>query len=104
MVTLYYLRRHLAFLMELFGPFAECEASVSEEVSRLLSAVHAVLRKHQHMLRGKISDAQRKLVLDKLGRAGSLYRAHLYQRGLSGRKDKLRGNALLSFFRQADRK
>ena len=101
MVTLYYLRRHLAFLLELFGPFADCEASVSEEVSRLLSAVHAVLRKHQHMLRGKISDAQRKLVLDKLGRAGSLYRAQLYQRGLSGRKQKARGKALLSFFRQA---
>ena len=101
MVTLYYLRRHLAFLVELFGPFADRDAAVSEEVSRLFSAVHAVLRKHKHLLRDKITDDQRKLVLDELGRAGSVYRARLYKRGLSGRTNKLRGEALLSFFRQA---
>ena len=101
MVTLYYLRRHLAFLLELFAPFADGDAPVSEEVSRLLSAVHAVLRQHKHLLRGKISDEQRRIVLDKLGHAGNLYRAQLYQRGLSGRKDMVRGKVLLSFFRQA---
>ena len=101
MVTLYYLRRHLAFLLELFAPFADGDAPVSEEVSRLLSAVHAVLRQHKHLLRGKISDEQRRIVLDKLGHAGNVYRAQLYQRGLSGRKDMVRGKAWLSFFRQA---
>ncbi len=98
MVTLYYLRRHLAFLAELFGPLANGQATVSEEVNELLSTVHAVLRKHKRLLRGKITDAQRKLVLDQLGRAGSVYRAQIYQHGFSGRRDKVRGKTLLSFF------
>ena len=101
MVTLYYLRRHLAFLHELFGSVADRGVTVSEEVSRLLSAIHAVLKQQQELLRSKLTDDQRKLVLDKLGRAGSVYRAQLYQHGFSGRKVKVPGQALLSFFRQA---
>jgi hypothetical protein len=101
MVTLYYLRRHLAFLVELFGPLADGEAIISEEVNRLLASVHTVLRHQKHLLRGKITDGQRRLVLDKLGRAGSVYRERIYRHGFSGRKDKVVGKTLLSFFSQA---
>jgi hypothetical protein len=101
MVTLYYLRRHLTFLLALFGPLADGEATISVEVNRLLSAVHAVLRRHKYLLHGKIGDDQRRLVLDKLGRAGSDYREQIYQRDFSGRKDKLQGKNLLVFFSQA---
>ena len=101
MVTLYYLRRHLTFLLELFQPLADGETPVSEEVARLLSAVHAVLRKHKPLLQGKITDAGRKLVLDELGRAGSAYRARIYQHGFSGRKDQVRVNTLRGFLSQA---
>jgi hypothetical protein len=101
MVTLYYLRRHLAFLSELFGPLADGETTLSEEVNRLLSAVHVVLRQQKLLLHGKITDGQRRLVLDKLGRAGSIYREQIYRHGFSGRKDKVRGKNLISFFSQA---
>ena len=101
MVTLYYLHRHLAFLVELFRPFADEETAISEEVNRLLSAIQAVLRRHKHLLRGKITDGQRKVILDKLGRAGSAYREQIYQHGFSGRKNPVRGKTLLSFFSQA---
>jgi hypothetical protein len=101
MVTLYYLRRHLAFLSELFGPLADGETTLSEEVNRLLSAVHVVLRQQKLLLHGKITDGQRRLVLDKLGRAGSIYREQIYRHGFSGRKDKVRGKTLISFFSQA---
>src|SRR5208283_3734813 len=56
MATLYYLRRHLAFLVALFGPLADGEAIISEEVNRLLASVHTVLRHQKHLLRGKITD------------------------------------------------
>ncbi len=101
MVTLYYLRRHLAFLTGLFGPLAEGGAAVSVEVNRLLSAVHTVLSQQKHLLRGKITDGQRRLMLDKLGRAGSVYREQIYRHGFSGRKDKVTGETLLAFFSQA---
>ncbi len=101
MVTLCYLRRHLAFLVELLGPLADGEATISAEVNRLLMSVHTVLRQQKHLLRGKITDNQRRLVLDKLGRAGSAYREQIYQRGFSGRKVKAQGKALLDFFSQA---
>ncbi|MGO8925576.1 MAG: hypothetical protein ACLQU3_01440 [Limisphaerales bacterium] len=101
MVTLYYLRRHLAFLVALFGPLADGETTVSEEVNRLLAAVHTVLRQQKDLLRGKITDGQRRLVLNKLGRAGSAYREQIYRRGISGLKDKVQGKTLLSFFSQA---
>jgi len=100
MVTVNYLRRHLAFLAELFGPFADREVTVSREVNRWLVAIHAVLRRHKHLLRGRITDGQRRLVLDKLGRAGSVYRGQIYRHGFSGRKGKVAGRTLLGFIRQ----
>jgi hypothetical protein len=101
MVTLYYLRRHLAFLAELFQPLADTDIPISREVSRLLLAVDRVLSRHRHLLQGKISDRQRRGVLDDLGRAGSHYREGLYQRGFSGRTDTVRVSNLLKFFSQA---
>jgi hypothetical protein len=101
MVTLYYLRRHLAFLVDLFRPLADGEATISVEVNRLLSAVHTVLRQQGRLLRGKIADDHRRLVLDNLGRAGSIYREQIYRHGFSGRKDKVQDKTLLAFFSQA---
>jgi hypothetical protein len=101
MVTVYYLRRHLAFLTELFQPLADTSVTISPEVNRLLLAVDAALRRHGPLLQGEISDRQRKLVLDDLGRAGSRYREQIYGHGFSGRKDPVQVNTLLSFFSQA---
>jgi hypothetical protein len=100
MVTLYYLRRHLAFLTQLFQPLADTNIAISREVSRLLLAVDTVLKRHRPLLQGAITDRRRKLVLDDLGRAGSLYREVIYRHGFSGRKDSVRVRALLDFFRQ----
>jgi len=101
MVTLYYLRRHLAFLAELFGPLADGEITVSKEVTRLLLAIRDVLSQQKYLLRGRITDHQRKRVLDQLGRAGSAYRQQIYHHGFSDRKVKIRGETLLAFFSQA---
>ncbi|HVM49036.1 MAG TPA: hypothetical protein VMU04_13480 [Candidatus Acidoferrum sp.] len=98
MVTLCYLRRHLAFLTDVFQPLAGGKTVVSQEVNQFLTAVTGVLEQHSRLLQGQITDRQRKSVLDALGRAGSAYRERLYHHGFSGRKDAIPVTTLLGFF------
>ena len=85
MVTLYYLRRYLAFLTQLLAPEDGRELELSAEVAAFFGAVRAGLSRHEHLLAGEFTDAARRRVLDDLGRAGSRYRQRLYKHGLSGR-------------------
>jgi hypothetical protein len=70
MVTLYYLRRFLAFCGGLFAQDGSAEVSV--EVAELFREVFAALGESPS--------------LDALGRAGSRYRSGLYARGFSGER------------------
>jgi len=101
MVTLYYLRRFLAFCLEVFRPLEKSEVSMSDEVGRLLLAVCRILQSHRPLLSHRITDRQRKRVLDGLARAGSQYREQIYARGFSGRRTRIRGGQLLDFFKVA---
>jgi len=96
MVTLYYLRRYVTFCRELVGH--DSDFSVSSEVSAFLDAVVRTLNRHRHRLAGSITDSERKGVLDGLGRAGSDYRRRIYAQGLSGRRNRVRGQHLQDFF------
>ncbi|HUA38112.1 MAG TPA: hypothetical protein VMA35_06895 [Candidatus Sulfopaludibacter sp.] len=117
MVTLYYLRRYLAFCRELFredsclpGQSGErahermqkgqaiAEFSLSSEVANFFGALSQTLGRHRPLLAGKLTDHQRHCVLDDLGQAGSEYRRRLYQNGLSGRKSAVTGQELVRFF------
>jgi hypothetical protein len=86
MVTLCYLRRHLAFCRGIFESAGGREIPLSEEVADLFDAVLGILRSRLHLLDGPISDAERRSVLDGLGRAGSGYRARLYKDGFTERR------------------
>lgn len=101
MVTLFYLRRYLAFCLELFTPLAQQPIAVSAEVHQFLVRLDGVLKHHHPLLAGQISDRNRQRVLDDLGRAGSRYRRQLYADGLSGRRQPVHGAQLLRFFRRA---
>jgi hypothetical protein len=101
MVTLYYLRRFLAFGLELFRPLNSCGLSLSDEVGRFLFAVRRILERHRPLLSKRFDDAARKRVLDDLGRAGSRYREQIYTRGFSGRKRQVQGRQILEFFKVA---
>jgi hypothetical protein len=101
MVTLYYLRRYLTFCQALFRDAAGQSFEVSSEVASFLKAVAQALQRHRPLLSGRITDAQRKRVLDDLGRAGSQYRQRLYNQGLSGRKARVGGRRLLDFLASA---
>ncbi len=73
MVTLYFLRRYLAFLREVLG-----DIEVSSEAAMALRRVKAALE----------SAGDRKAVLDALGEAGSEYRASIYAGGFSGERQR----------------
>ena len=100
-VTLCYLRRLLAFCLDVFLPLEKSEVSVSAEVGGLLLAVCRILQNHRVLLSRRITDRERKRVLDGLGRAGSRYREQIYTRGFSGRPTRIRGGQLLDFFKVA---
>ena len=88
MVTLYYLRRFLAFCADLFAQ--EGSVEVSAEVADLFSGVNAALE-------GEASAWDRRSVLDALGGAGSKYRRGLYAHGLSGERTPVAFDALRDF-------
>ena len=101
MVTLYYLRRYLAFCHELFRTSADHNFSLSAEVAAFLDAVNQTLKRHRRVLVGKITDIQRRRIVDDLGGAGSDYRQRLYTNGFSERKIPVTGQQLLDFFASA---
>jgi hypothetical protein len=98
LVTLCYLRRYLAFCLELFAPLEQARLPLSVEVDRFLGRVTQALERHRPLLGRRISDRDRRRVLDDLGRAGSQYRQRIYAHGLSGRKRTISGAPLRRFF------
>lgn len=97
MVTLYYLRRFLKFFDELTESSAIDKIVVSEEMNTFFSEIHAVLSANTSLLTGSISDAQRKLITDGLGIAGSNYRTTIYGKGFSGKKEIISTSEVRSF-------
>ena len=98
MVTLYYLRRYLTFCHELFRDRADDNFNLSAEVATFLDALTQTLKRHSGILTGNITEAQRRRVVDDLGRVGSEYRQRLYTDGFSERKNSIAGQQLLDFF------
>ncbi len=97
MVTLCYLRRFQQFARGLFQSVAWEEILIAEEVAEFLAAVTETLRSHSGLLESNISDANRKRVVDELGRAGSNYRKRVYAEGFSGVKVAVRKEDLIDF-------
>lgn len=90
MVTLYYLRRFLAFLKPLLEETNIAEVQVSEEILAFLQGISQSLTGNKAKLKGKISDKDRKGILDGLGIAGSNYRQQIYENSFSGNKQPLK--------------
>jgi hypothetical protein len=106
MVTLYYLRRHLAFCRDLFDSVNDKgSASVaggsflmSREVANLFDSILETLQKHRSMLKRTINDSERRRVTNALGQAGSNYREGIYGKGFAGPKSTLTGRQFSQFF------
>ena len=97
MVTLYHLWRFLVFTRELIAQQHGGEIELSVELAALFVQVFDTLQGSLALLKGPISDHDRKSILDQLGCAGSLYRRKLYAQGLSGARSAVSVAELRSF-------
>jgi len=86
MVTLCYLRRYLRFLERLLGGVSDGDTSISSEVIEWFDRLHETLIEKRSLLDSDIlGGAERKELLDAVGKAFSDYRAKVYASGFSGK-------------------
>ncbi|MEP5340286.1 MAG: hypothetical protein ABJL44_15035 [Algibacter sp.] len=97
MVTLCYLRRFLSFFEDIVSNGATKEVEISEELEIFFNSVVKTFQENKHILTGKVSDTDRKTVLDGLGNAGSDYRNTIYSNGFSSSKSVISMNDLEVF-------
>jgi hypothetical protein len=101
MVTLYYLRRYMRFLLSTLEKADHDQVKISQE---LVEFYHSVRGVFENMAEGSLKHehpAQRKVVLDALGDAGSDYRSQIYKVGFWGKKRSISMEGLLRFLRSA---
>ena len=89
MVTLYYLRRFLAFFEGVLENSQLKEVAISSELLTFFQAAHDALKANQATLSGAFSDTDRKQVLDAAGQAASDFRVNIYDGAFTGDKQKL---------------
>ena len=97
MVTLYYLRRFLNFFEGIVEKMPDEDKEVSIELAQFFNRVLETFTAHKSILSGKVSDKDRKTVLDGLGNAGSDFRTGIYENGFSSDKDAFSKIDLLRF-------
>jgi hypothetical protein len=97
MVTLYYIRRFLAFWERHFDSSHTPDIRISEEVAEHLHRTQELFAQHQGSLDGGFSDQGRYALTKGLGEAGSRYRGGVYNNGLTGKKVAVKSAALKEF-------
>jgi len=97
MVTLCYLRRFLHFFEGIVSKASIENTEISEELLVFFDGVLKTLDTHKAVLSGKVSDVDRKTILDGLGTAGSDYRTTVYQKAFTGKKGTVSLNRLQDF-------
>ncbi|OUR97611.1 hypothetical protein A9Q86_15455 [Flavobacteriales bacterium 33_180_T64] len=97
MVTLNYLRRFLEFFKTIVPNKTGESIPISEELYIFFNSISKTLDDNKNLLPGAISDRDRKVILDGLGEAGSLFRTTIYNKAFSGNKVELSFKALQGF-------
>ena len=98
MVTLYYLRRFINFFEEVVENSSNNEVEISLEVNIMFTKILEVLDANTSVLSRKVSDKERKAILDGVGIPASEYREKIYKNGFSSKKEKLTKSSLMHFF------
>ena len=98
MVTLYYLRRFINFFEGIVANSSEAEYNLSKELKTFFESVVSTLSDNVNVLSGKVSNTDRKTILDGLGTAGSDYRLKIYEAGFTSDKKAISKDGLLDFF------
>ncbi len=102
MVTLCYLNRFLNFFEKVVAKSETEHVEISKELALFFNEVIATLKNNTHILSGKVSDKERKTVLDGLGLAGSKYRNTIYEHGFTSDKTEVNKTALLEFIKTTE--
>lgn len=102
MVTLSYLRRFIAFTIDLFGSMEPTEVEVNKPVADLLDALYRGFSAREHLLAGPWSAAERRKIMDRFGISGEHYRTSAYS-GFLGQKQRLRVSDTIKFFKLAQK-
>lgn len=98
MVTLYYLNRFINFFETIVSKSELEQVEISSELATFFNQVLSTLQNNKQILSGKVSDKDRKTVLDGLGLAGSHFRTTIYEVGFNNSKTTLNKKELLEFF------
>ncbi|MBS3993940.1 MAG: hypothetical protein KGZ87_09500 [Bacteroidetes bacterium] len=97
MVTLYYLRRFLKFFETILQSSKLAAVDISSELALFLDDVVKTLENNLELLNNRISDSDKKRVLDGVGIAGSNFRNQIYKNGFSNTRKSISKDDLLSF-------
>lgn len=99
MVTVYYLRRFVAFLKPIFKSL-DSDVVVSKEVIELLKAIKNTFVVHYIAHENGMNDQTRRQFVDSLGKAGEVYRNRAYA-GLSEKRLAIPGESIFDFLEMA---
>ena len=97
MVTLYYLRRFLVYFKDVLAATNHQEVQISDELLTCFNGMNATLTEYQSLTTGRISNSQRRSILDGLGIAASDYRQKIYSENFSGHKSAMKLADLSAF-------
>jgi len=97
MVTLYYMRRFVAFAQQLYRRSSEEKFGISGEMYEFFNTIAIIFERYSGLLDKGFDDRQRRSVADDLGNAGEAYRTRIYG-GFSGEKQMLAKTDLEPFF------
>jgi CRISPR/Cas system endoribonuclease Cas6 (RAMP superfamily) len=96
MVTLYYIRRFLTFVSDLYQDSPDSSFTISVEISVFFDRINSSFIHFAQQLRTGFDDQKRRMMTDELGQAGSDYRTVIYS-GFSGAKSILDKSVLHDF-------
>ena len=99
MVTLYYLRRFLAFFNQLLENTEDQQIEISVELKTFYTALNDTLKAHEGNLASGFSNAERKAFMDGMGEAAGAYREGIYEAGFSGKQASLSLSEIDTFYR-----
>lgn len=97
MVTLCYLRRFLNFYDKIVSEAGDRQFELSEELLAFFHRIVTIFEQNRTIISRKISDIERRKMVDALGTAGSDYRQQIYQHSFSGVKSVLEASELRKF-------
>ena len=97
MVTLFYIRRYLNFLIEFLGQSAYEKFYLSNDITTLFDKIYSVLSDLNEDQKGFINNIDRKKIVDGLGIAGSEYRTKIYQKGFNVEKNEIKSQRIIEF-------